>query len=201
MALRLRKIYVVICCVLAISAYGQEIPLSAKVHEQTDTIVNGRLVATLTRNTIFHRSSDGSTLTLPDARGADTAGTMWDNRTGVAYRLDLTNRIAHEDKNSPHAPNPARHSQFDRRFAEDAVEGNKCTVVPLTVNATDKYAGFSPIPGKTCVSTELGLELRSDVVVETASGKTERHTRELHDIRVNVEPDPSLFDLHDYTVR
>ena len=190
----------IVCCLMCAIAHGQEVPMSAKVHEKVETIVDGRIVSTNTRDTIFYRSSDGSTLTLPDGGNAEAMGTLWDNRAGTSYRLDFKRRVAHQDPNSPHVPNPPSHPRVDN-FPEDNVEGNSCRVVPLTVKATRQYSGFSPTPGKTCVSTELGLELRSDVTVQTAPGRTERHLRELYDVHVNVEPDRNLFDLQSYTIR
>jgi len=189
-------------CILflaAVGAFCQEVPLSATIHEQTDQIVDGKVVKTLIRDMNFYRSSDGSTLMVPVGQGMIGGAVLWNNKTGVAYKLDLKGRIAYEDPHSSHVPNaPSR--QAYQNFPDDSVEGIPCKIVPLYVQQTADYAGSSQTPGKTCFSAALGLELRSDVIVETGVSKTEHHIRQLSNIRAGVEPDPKLFDLSSYTV-
>lgn len=183
---------------LAVNSRAQEVPLSARIHQRTDVMVDGQVVNTLESDTRFYRSSDGSTLTLPVGDGS---GTLWDNKAGVAYRLDLKEKIAYEDPHSLHTPNPSSHNQSDPKFPNDEVEGITCTVVPVTVRSRPGTPYETSVtPGKTCVSSTLGLELKSDVVVDIGSGKTERLVKQLRDIKVNAELDPKIFDPHQYTI-
>jgi len=186
---------------LVCAAQGQYVPVTAKVHEQTDMMIDGKIVATITRDTILRRTANGSTLMTPDGGNAERMLTLWDNTTGIGYRLDPQNHVAHQDPNSPHKPNSPGRPNYEGRFPEDSVEGLKCFVVPAHVMPTAFYSGFSPHPGQDCYSVELDLTLKSDLTIQTAPGKTERHQRTLHDIHPYADPDSSLFDLTKYAVR
>jgi hypothetical protein len=142
---------------------------------------------------------DGSTLTLP-AEGHGGNGTLWDNKTGIGYRLNLEHLTAYEIPTSPHRPNPKAPAPA-AKWPEDAVEGIPCKVVPVYVESAPgtPYAK-STTPGTACHSGELDLELRSDFVVETGPGTTEHHVKELRNIKVNADLDPALFDPHNYVI-
>ncbi len=185
---------------IAIGAYAQEVPLSAEIHQRTDVIVDGKVVKTQARDMNFYRLTDGSTLTVPVGEG-DNNGTLWDNKTGTAYRIDLKGRIAYEDPHSPHVPNRSAHNEPNASFPDDAVEGIPCKVVPVYVRSKPGTPLLkSATPGRACVSGALNLELKSDVVVQTGAGATEHLVKELRNIKVNAELDQQLFDPGRYTI-
>lgn len=198
---RLVSLLVMVPVLLVCAAQGQYVPMSAKVHDQTDMMVDGKIVTTITKDTILHRTADGSTLVEAFGGNAEKMLTLWDNKTGTGYRLDPQSRVAYQDPRSPHKPNSPGSVNYKGRFPEDNVEGLKCYLVPAHVMPSTFYSGFSPHPGQDCYSTELSLVLKSDITIQTAPGKTERHQRTLHEIRPHVDPDPTLFDLSKYTVR
>ncbi|HTS35920.1 MAG TPA: hypothetical protein VMH04_09625 [Candidatus Solibacter sp.] len=181
------------------SLYAQEVPLSAQVHQRTDVIVNGKVVESLAADETFYRDSDGSTLSLP-AEGHGSNGTLWDNKSGTAYRLNRENLTAYENPDSPHRPNPKGYPPA-AKWPDDAVEGIPCKVVPVNViSAPGTPYAKSTTPGSACVSGEFDLELKSDFTIETGPGTTQHHVKELHNIKVNAGLDPALFDVHKYTI-
>lgn len=201
---RLRQLLglLLVLAYLPILAYAQQVPVSANLRQRVDDLIDGKVVSSLVTERIFYRAVDGSTLAVvtPKGQQSPNSGTLWDNRTGISYRLDLKQHIASEDPHSPHVPNRPQSVEYYRSFPTDSVEGIRCNVVPLWMHSADGSLANPGNPGRSCVSAELGLELRSDVAFQSGPGRTKHLVSEFFNIKVNPELDPALFDVRRYTI-
>ncbi|MGA8622837.1 MAG: hypothetical protein WB660_30480 [Candidatus Sulfotelmatobacter sp.] len=181
-----------------IGANGQTIPVVAKIYERTDVIVGGKTVQTLTRSGNYYRSTDGSEIyQWTDVNGKPSAGgSLWDKKTSTAYRLDFKTHSAEKGK-SLQFPNSGS-GELSQGLPEDSVEGILCKVLPVDVHRRGKAAALSA--GTGCVSSDYDLELKSDISFPTGPDKIEHHVKQMHDIKVNVQIEQSLFDLSSYTI-
>lgn len=187
------------------SAHAQFTPVTAKIIETVETIVDGKVAQMKTRTGNFYRAADGSELRQwlkPD--GTPDWGDLNDNKTRLSYKLDYTNRVARGTtpppgvKAAPLQPGFMGGQQALSGFPQDAVAGIPCAVVPAKL----ARPGSQPIEiGHVCKSVQYDLELRMDLTTQVVgTSKTVHQVIELQDIQLGVVPDPKLFDLQGYTV-
>lgn len=182
------------CC----SSNAQFVPLTAKVRDTNQTIVSGKITKSVIREGVYYRTSDGSTLSQWTTVNGSPAsaelawGSLWDNKTGTAYRLDLKNRRAYVE---PEGGEPAT---ADSRLDEPknptygSVSGIRCTIFPARMRQPD---GTLTPAGQTCLSTEYHLLLKQDLTYKRANDATMHKLYEMYDVQLGAEPDQSLFDI------
>ncbi len=178
--------------------HAQFAPVTAKMRHTKEVIVDGKVVETQTKEGNFYRSSDGSTLKQwTKANGNLDWGDLWDNKNLMSYRLEYSNRQAYGDP----APKGAQAGRPDALFPlaskalpQDSVEGIRCAIFPVRLH----IPGNPPIPvGRTCESIEYNLQLKEDVTTQpVGTNKTIHTVFELYHIKLGLEPDPKLFDVH-----
>lgn len=182
----------------ATSLHAQFAPVTAKMRQTKEVIVDGKVVETEMRAGNFYRSSDGSTLRQwTKANGNPDWGDLWDNKNLMSYRLEYSNRQAYETP----APEGAEAERPDallplasKGLPEDSVEGIRCVVSPIKLDMPGKPI----IPmGRACTSIQYNLELKEDVSTQPVKTNKTIHTVfELYQIKLGLEPDPRVFDVH-----
>ena len=192
--------------ILSPFAFGQLAPISANVHQANQDLVNGTVTVTHSREGVFYRAPDGSTVTrYRDEKGQlEEWASLWDAKTGTAYQLDLHNRKAHTNPATPPASQPltpefmAKMDQSLKKFPEDKVEGISCKLRPVTYQGQN--AQILKNTGTSCWSTMYDVELKYDIKVPKSSNTIERHLYQLNDMRIGVQLPADLFDLRTFTV-
>jgi|SRR5712664_3246632 len=175
---------------------AQWTPVVAKIRQTHQTVVSGKVVRNETKEGEFYRSSDGSVLrhwkTVNGDEGAAGQGDLLDNKKHAFYNLNYNTKRAYQVRTGIPQPSPYVFSKETLQSrGEESIEGVRCTIVPVDTadsGVTERDAGRS------CVSSEYGLQLRTEVTVK--QGGTEHRTLiEMYDLRINQEPDPKIFDL------
>jgi hypothetical protein len=179
------------------SARAQWIPVVAKARETHETWKNSKLEKVDTKEGVFYRASDGSTLRYwvqvngDESRGG--AGEMTDTNNLVHYSLNVRTKDAHEvdrlqEKLKPGDVVP---TSMKESLGDQVVDTFPCRRVPAFVQWPDGRR--EPI-GEDCVSSEYALVLRTDHKA-TQGGLTHHVVYELYALKAGAEPDPKLFDL------
>jgi hypothetical protein len=179
------------------SAQAQWIPVVAQVRETHETWKNGKLEKVDTKEGVFYRASDGSTLKYwlqvngDESRGGP--GEMTDNSSLIHYSLNMRTKSAHEVARLPERlkPQDAVPTSMSESLGDQVVDTISCRRVPAFVQWPD---GRRELIGENCVSIEYALELRTDH--KAVQNEVMHHVvYELYNVRTGVEPDPKLFDL------
>lgn len=182
------------------SAFAQWVPVTAKIKEMRETVVNGKTVEIQTLEGSYYRKSDGSVLKelRPAAGSSGTQrGSLVDHKSMTTYQLDLVSRTAIArplvipggadptiPPRAPARPASVRHA---------VVGGVSCAVLPARVRSGP---GGTPRPaGEVCISDEFSLLLKNESVQSLPDGRTIRAVFELSDVRTYVEPEESLFNV------
>lgn len=199
------KIYLPLCSFVSLlillgatNLHAQFAPVTAKMRQTKEVIVDGKVVETETREGNFYRSSDGSTLRQwMKVDGNLDWGDLYDNKNLMSYKLEYISRQAQGDP-PPQGAQPDRPDALlylaSKGLPEDSVEGIRCAVSPIKLH----IPGNAPVPiGRTYRSIEYNLELKEDVTTRpVGTNKTIHTVFELHHIQLGLEPDPKLFDVH-----
>jgi len=184
-------------------AWGQWVPLTAKVRERTTIVEAGKAVPFVQKEGSFYRRSDGSTLiewTYVDGDERKAVGHLSMGNSSLGYQLHLGNRTAIEQHRAPSravsglGDSSRLHRDPKAALRQDFIGAVACAVYPLF------FQGGKGQPlvrtGEACWSHELGLMLKQDkTYVGSEDGRTYHTVYETFDIQPNTEPDPKLFDL------
>lgn len=190
------------------SLYAQSMPLTAKVRSTGEIIINGKVLETHVRESLYYRTSDGSELRRPvsldgkPVQGEAARGSLFDKPHGTNYAIDYEKREAFHAGPPPSfnpAHLPALESAVPPPSGQSSVEGYPCTLRPVYLVRPKGRI----LIGSNCVSDEYHLVLKTDVTTPSAItvGRAAHETTELYDIRIGVEPDPKLFDLSSFKIQ
>ena len=197
MNFRRLMLFMIVTFVSAGSLHAQWVPVVAKIRMVHQTIVDGKLVRSETKEGDYYRSSDGSVLrhwkTVNGDEQAGGRGELLDNKNLASYQLNYHTKQAFQSEWKMAKPSPdVFRAEPPKSLGEDSIEGIRCTIVPAQFQD-----GFGQPPkdaGRTCVSTDYALTLRTDITVR--QGTTIEHTLiEMFDLRMHQEPDAKLFDI------
>ncbi|HXN98638.1 MAG TPA: hypothetical protein VN881_06155 [Candidatus Acidoferrales bacterium] len=188
--------------------FAQTVPVRAKLRTTTEIILDGKVIKTTVGGGFFYRASNGSSIrqlrkiredgTLGDVIVAD----LTDKEHNITYRIDYTNHRAWVTPASvldiltvSPGDNPPPGG-----YPQDSVETISCVKRPVR----RKVANDPPTEvGYSCVSERNNdLELTREVTepIATSPGRAVHSTSVLYDIELGKEPDPTLFDLKDFTI-
>ncbi|MFZ0412792.1 MAG: hypothetical protein WBE88_03030 [Candidatus Acidiferrales bacterium] len=199
----------VVAAWIAVSAYGQNIPLTAKIHQSEQVFVNGQLVRMHTREGVFLRTSSGMILkrwTLIDGKqptGEPGYGVLSDTQKGEIYSLDYARQTAylHPSFGVPQSANSQKSPPNSALKVQEkgSVEGLSCTYNPAYVHTK---TGETLNAGRVCRSDTYGIDLSQEVTFPAPSNPAQysKVIEQLSDIQVGSEPDPKFFDLHSFTI-
>jgi hypothetical protein len=178
-------------------AFGQWIPVTARVRDTFVATVNGKVLGVEKKEGFFHRSSNGSTLYVwLDVWGGTmkpAVGQLIDNQKHLMYNLDYVRLEARQIRQIGPKPLSDPSNVKDFGMGQEYIEGIRCVVTPIYFMTKDQ------VIGKTCYASQYGLALREDATW-TYKGQTNHHTSDMYDIKLGTEPDSSLFNLERYTV-
>jgi hypothetical protein len=172
------------------SGLNESKPITARMRQTWETIVDGKIVETRTNEGIFYRNSRGSTLERWNDN-AQPARLFISGHGGylVYYESRMAFGSVFEEGGS-WLFNPNRPYNF---LGQDSVESISCIYSEIPLGPHVEHAG------KACWSSDYKVELKNDWTVPSARGLTPQ-VFELYDIKLNVEPDPNLFDLTGFFV-
>ena len=187
------------------SVNAQFTPVTAKISETVETIVDGKVMQTQTRWGNFYRTADGSELRQwLKSDGSPDLGNLIENKTQMSYKLDYTLRIARGTapppgaRVSPLQPGYMGGQKVLERWPRDAVEGIPCAVVDVKLHAPGRDR---VLIGHSCNSAQYDVVLKMDrTTSQLGTKKTFHQVIELKEIHLGAAPDPKLFDLQGYTV-
>jgi hypothetical protein len=172
---------------------AQFVPLEAKVRETSTRSVDGREVITVKEGN-YYRSSNGSVLIQWLTVNGEKAwqGTLEDNVEPAYYQLNYKQMQAYQQVGHPEiVVEPGMYSSITADLGTDSVDGVSCRIIPIELvlpGQSLKQGG-----GQLCVSSQYDLQVWEDFIQPR---KQDGHTKtELYNIRLRVEPDPSLFDI------
>lgn len=192
------RIRVLLCSfplVLSPALQAQWVPLTANVRETTTITREGVVTESRLREGVYFRTANGSTLThWTKIAGAPTPGTgsLLDNQELVSYQLDYEHKKARQGQFA--IPQPLTPDLYAHivSLGKDLVAGIPCDLVPVKEQMMD-----SPPErvGEACVSAKYGLQLKQDISTRQADGTVAHIVTEMFDVKLNVEPNPSEFNL------
>lgn len=184
-------------------AHAQWVPVTAKMRQKKEITANGKVSRVETKEGVFYRSSDGSTLrewTIVNGSPTNNAvGFYTDNQKALSYRLEYINHQAIEavpPSRTPVKPG-AMKAESLKKIRDDQVSGFPCVVVPLSVSW---QGGPAQSAGEACLAPDYDLIVRMESNGTSKDGTSFKEITELYDIRLNAEPDPKNFDLTGFKI-
>jgi hypothetical protein len=195
----MRTIYAGVCVLLAatgsVSAQAQWVPVTSSIRYTSEVSKDGKSTR-LVKEGMFYRTENGSTLkhwTRGDAelmRGA--SGELFDNQTLHTYQIFYEAKKTIESSIKLPAPHRPDDVNDLNSVGKDMVEGIRCDLIEIV------FAGPGIKPhraGSDCVSRDYSLSLRKEFRDTKPDGRAVHILLELYDIRLNVPPDNSEFDI------
>jgi hypothetical protein len=189
---------------------GQFVPIVAKARESSQVVKNGQVVETTTRDGEYFRSSDGSYMfrwNKATKNGVDTpAGTadLFDNKNVKQYHVNYNTQSAYARSDAKDPVNVQKKMTPDMFFNLRSAPHEDSSVggIPCALFHSRLKMPGQPVKdgGTACASIEYGLYVRLDVRIPMKDGGMSQQLTELYDIKLNVEPDPKLFDMRSLTV-
>lgn len=163
-----------------------------------DVIANGKVIASHIRDGIYYRASDGSIFNqFKTLDGNPTVGQQaWAplrDSNGVNYQLDYVQHRAYYVAPRPQFTPPSR---TNAQKTQSSVEGIPCTIQPVYLVS----GGSQTLIGHACLSEKYELSLKMEFTMPLKVGQSVHEVTELYNIQLGQEPDPRLFDLHNFTI-
>lgn len=186
-------------------ARAQFVPVVAKMKRTEIVRQNGKIIRTVSSDGAYYRPDNGSyyrqwtTVNGKKRPGETDSAGLFDNRTGILYRLDLTDHLAYQRGTvKPVKINASVYRGYAASAARNNAEGIPCASLPTRVLAPDGKSSVDV--GRTCESAEYNLELIHDLTVVQPNGQKIEDRFQLYDVHVGTEPDHAIFDFRKFTL-
>jgi hypothetical protein len=185
--------------------YAQSVPVTAKVRNTGEVVLNGKSIETHVEEGVFYRSFTGVELRQwlttdgNPVHGKMAMAAIYDAPNDVNYWLDSVAHNAYvQPASTVNLPDGSSSGQPQPALGESSVEGIPCSIFPVYT----LQSGQRILIGRTCKSKQYNLVLRMEYTKPTKdpTEKQYRTTTEYFDVQIGVEPDPKLFDLTAFTI-